>query len=133
MNKKNILFGIACVFLLVLICGCIDNSNENNIEKMDILGVWNAYEESHIEANPGTMYYTWSFYENDSILFEIRLVNETLNESISNWLTFRLVDSKLIFEQAQGASIEYNYTLSKNKDELTVTKDNITMIFTKSQ
>ena len=114
MNKKIMPLSITCVFILILICGCTENSNENTIEKMDILGVWNAYEESHIETNPGTMYYTWSFYENDSILFEIRLVNETLNESISNWLTFRLVDSKLIFEQAQGASIEYNYTLSKN-------------------
>ena len=131
MNKKLLAIGLTLLYLIVGLSGCNEPSNNSTYEKSDFIGTWMASEESHDKNHPGTMYYTWSFYKNDTVLIETRLVNETFNESIASWNEFQLKDEKLIFEVPQGSPIEYTYSFSEDKNELTLTKNNISITFTK--
>jgi hypothetical protein len=112
------------------------SSTDNNTQsgnKALFIGTWQAVEESSNQNVTGTVYYTWSFYENDTAKLDTRLVNETMDDSVSAWREYEITDEKVMFDLPQGNDVEYSYSFSDGNNEVTFTQQqsNAALTFTK--
>lgn len=114
-----------------------DNQNNNDIVQSEnkalFIGTWEAVEDSSNQNVTGTVYYTWSFFENDTAKLETTLVNETMDDSISTWRDYQIMDDKVLFELPQGNDVEYMYSFSDGDNKVTFTQQqsNAALTFTK--
>lgn len=114
-----------------------DNQNNNDIVQSEnkalFIGTWEAVEESSSQNVSGTVYYIWSFYENDTAKLETRLVNETMDDSINTWREYQITDDKVMFDLPQGNDVEYTYSFSDGNNKVTFTQQqsNAALTFTK--
>lgn len=133
MKKNNIsivAIFIVAIFFCIGFSGCNDNKN---VSTNDFIGTWTAIEEADNEQGQllATAYYTWAFYENNSVYTETRFVNETLNETRSSWDQYQVTEDKLIRIVSEGDNVEFDYSFSADKKKLTLSQGNASLTFDK--
>ncbi len=138
MENMKLIGIIAVVFIIGFGTGMLSanifntNNPELNKDISDFIGSWSATEYSYNESNGGVLYYTWSFYENQTMHILIEGKNETSNITVvDTWQGYELINEKLEIESPTGAVLKYEYSFSNNKKELTLSKDDKPMTFHK--
>lgn len=108
-----------------------DNTTDQDISPF--IGSWSASEQSHNASEPGTVYYDWSFYNNETIHMEMTAVNATEETTfIDQWQDFTVVSDELMqIKSPLGIWLDYTYSFSNDGEELTLTSNDVPLVFTK--
>jgi hypothetical protein len=100
-----------------------------------IIGTWNASEESINESVNESLYYEWSFFENETVRIVISVGNEVNQEIVlDQWYQYSLIsDTLLEILTTNDQKMSYTYSLSEDSKELSLSNDNAVLIFYRAQ
>ena len=125
MKKQTIVVGIFLMLLIVGFSGCTE-TNDTEITEEDFFGSWSGSDGEIL-----------TFYNNDSIhSFEtISIIDNTTNNTIYNnvslWGYWDFVSNEQVFIEFGGFSHFYDYVFSDNNNILTMTYNQLTVVYTK--
>lgn len=111
-----------------------DDTDDNSDQDISsFIGTWTASEESHNTSEPGTVYYDWSFYNNNTIHMVMTAVNATDETTfIDQWQEFTIVSDELMrIKSPLGSWLDYTYSFSNEGQELTLVSNGVPLVFTK--
>ena len=143
MNKIKLIGTMIIIFIVGFAVGMVsekvlnekynDESNDYLSDIDNFLGTWSALEYSQNESQNNVIYYTWSFYENRTVHLVMDAENETFNKTIvDTWRGFDVSENELEIETPDGSVLQYAFSFSDDKNELTLSKDGKPMVFQKS-
>lgn len=105
------------------VCDSDNGDATSDFTKSDLIGSWEAlYSYSGNE-----FIYTWTFYQNDSLLYSIS--GDTPYDQ-SLWCTYEIVSNELCIN-ITSSSMCYGLTFSNNKNTFSIGSGSQTMVFNK--